>query len=201
MTKIQQGRYDQLLRRVADLKGPGSKVNDVLEELFPIFDVENRNAELALIGGWRLAMGSTVLPGVAANLRFGELRNPADSGYLIVPTRIWISPGSTQNVEWELIGEPALTEFTVTARVLDTRLGVTSSPVGQIRSSTQVAGAAGFGNFFLVTGTPFPFQDDGGICVLAPGSGIVFANTTVNTSLTLQFLWRERIAEPSELNF
>ena len=39
MSQLQQSRYDQLLRRVGDLKGPGSKVNDVLHELFPMFDL------------------------------------------------------------------------------------------------------------------------------------------------------------------
>lgn len=200
MTTIQQGRYDQLLRRVADLKGPGSKVNDVLEELFPTFDVEGRSAELMLLSGWRLAMGSTILPAVAANNRQAQLFNPAGSNALVVPTRIWISVSISQTIEWDVDGT-ALPDFFSTSRVRDTRLGVASRVAAQVRQRTQPGSIIGIGNAGLVTGTPWPYQDEGGLFVLAPGTGLTFSTTTVNSQMIVHFEWRERVAEPSELSF
>ena len=84
MTQLQQNRYDQLLRRVADLKGPGSKVNDVLTELFPMIDVENPPAELLVLMGSRIAIGSINQPAPGA-LLFEQhmLSNPVGSGAII----------------------------------------------------------------------------------------------------------------------
>jgi len=66
VTELQQNRYDQLLRRVGDLKGPGSKVNDVLQELFPTIDVENVPGELLFLMGTHIGLG--VLPSPAVSV-------------------------------------------------------------------------------------------------------------------------------------
>ncbi len=44
--ELQQNRYDQLIRRVGGIIGPGSKVVEALGELFPVIDVENVPGEL-----------------------------------------------------------------------------------------------------------------------------------------------------------
>ena len=81
MTEIQQGRYDALVRRVADLKGPGSKVNDMLEELFPVFDVEKLPSELYRLANIDLCFGGAGIAGVAAQsaaLTLGNKLNRAE---------------------------------------------------------------------------------------------------------------------------
>jgi len=200
MTEIQQNRYDQLVRRVANIVSPGSMVNDALNELFPVLEVETLNAELSLLTGWRLAFSSTSQVGLAANLNHSQLFNPAESGMLVVLERVDLRVGSAQTIEFAL-ASAGLTNFTANQALRDTRPGITTLPVAQCRDVQQVAGIAGFGRFSLLTGESFLFEDKRGLFVLAPGTGITFATTVVNVSMNITYLWRERVAESAELNF
>ena len=43
--------------------------------------------------------------------------------------------------------------------------------------------------------------DENGVCVLAPGTGLDIGIDDSGDTLSFSFYWRERVAEPSELNF
>lgn len=200
MTELQQNRYDQLIRRVGNIVSPGSMVNDALNELFPMIDVENLNAELSLLTGWRLAYGTVETVGVALNQNLIQLFNPADSGHLVVIERIDIRVPAAENVRYALSSTP-LTNFTANQERRDSREGVANSPIAQLRDVNQLGGIPNFGVVFVQTNVNFTMQDKRGLFVLAPNTGLTVANTIVNNNLQVSMQWRERIAEPAELNF
>lgn len=200
MSQLNQNRYDQLLTRVGDLKGPGSKVNDVLHELFPTLDVENVPIELLFLTGWRLGMGSLAIGPVVGDVPLVQLFNPAGSESFIVPTRIDISSDTSHLIRYAASNVTLPTQSTLEEQ-RDTRIGVSENTLGQVRATTQ-AGQIGATGQLRVTGAVNEnFQDGSGLFVLAPGTGVTFAGTTANSSLVVSFLWRERVAQPSELNF
>jgi len=200
VSEIQQNRYDQLLRRVADLKGPGSKVNDALTELFPMFDLENVPAELLLLGGWRTGLGSAQITGEVASISRVQLFNPAGSGHLVVVTRVDHASTVTNVVEMDTVNI-ALSISPGGANFRDTRMGVATTPVAQIRTQLDATGLAPTWVQRAASNVNFTIQDNNGIAVLAPGTGLVLAPNVVNVTFHCSFFWRERVAEPSELNF
>ncbi len=200
MTEIQQGRYDALLRRVADLKGPGSKVNDVLEELFPIFDVEQLPAELYRLANIDLCMGGGFVAGVVGQSGRGQVFNPAGSGKVITVTQAGLSHESVGIVRWGR-RDTALTNNLSTQIFRDTRHPLGNLPTGQIRAQTSAALANANGQTKSLARTPFTLEDENGIAVLTEGTGFEIGFDITNNDITFYFYWRERVAEPSEINF
>jgi len=203
VSTIQQGRYDALLRRVADLKGPGSKVNDVLEELFPMFDVENIPGELYILGLIDLCFGGGFVSSSASKSGRGQLFNPAGSGKILTITEAGISNSNTSIIRWGR-RDQELTSHLQTQLYRDTRkaaTGVLALPVGQIRSDDTLALANATGQVAITGQTPWVLKDPNGVAVLGPGTGFEIGTAAQQTSISFYFNWRERVAEPSELNF
>jgi len=175
-------------------------VNDSLNELFPMIDVETQNAELAFLATWRLAFGSTLQGALAANQNVSQIFNPVDSGMLVVLERVDILTNTDQNIEYALTTTP-LTNFTANVGFRDTRGVISSLPVTQLRDVQQPGSIATFGIIFALDLGTFTMEEKKGMFVLAPGTGLSFSTTTVNTSLNITYTWRERVAEPAELNF
>jgi len=198
VTELQQNRYDQLLRRVGDLKGPGSKVNDVLQELFPTLDVENVPGELLLLMGTRIGWGSTSKVPTAGKQAAIQLFNPADSGHLITISQFIFSASATTTFSWGLVSTTLATNTGI-PRLRDTRQGSNAQGVSQIRTSPDQV-SLNEGLIRILAHTSVTVGDDNSACVLAPGTGLtVIGGVDVNINLT--FFYRERIAEPSELSF
>ncbi len=200
MTEIQQGRYDALVRRVADLKGPGSKVNDMLEELFPVFDVENLPDELYRLANIDLCMGGGFVGQVAAEAPRGQIFNPAGSGKVLTVTSCGIGTTATAIVRWGN-RNTALTTHQQTQIFRDARHQLGNLPTGQIRSDSTVALANANGQTRLIANTPFHLTDENGLAVLTENTGFEIGIATLNQDLHFWFYWRERVAEPSETNF
>lgn len=198
MTELQQNRYDQLLRRVGDLKGPGSKVNDALTELFPMFDVENVPLELLLLSGTRICMGVTATTaGGGAFFGIHLLRNNAGSGVIarLIGVEVLMAAGivvagPTQN-SGTLSGQRAFVDGRV--------FGEGTSLVTMADNNSLVQGS----NFFQfrtnadLQGRLFP---PGGLAVISPGTSFSVGDGLPNVAVVVSWLWTERIAEPSELN-
>jgi len=198
MSELQTGRYDQLMRRVGDLKGPGSKVSEVLEEVFPVLELEGAPPELLALTGWRTAWQSTTRPAQGAMQSASQLRNPADSGVLVAITQFGIEANAANIVQVEvsttLFGTP------VSGLFRDSRFGVPRATIAQVSSVDGVA--VGGGLRLQMAGQVQQYiRDDNGICVLTPGTALNIGTTTNNVLLTVNYFWRERLAEPSEINF
>ena len=200
MTEIQQNRYDQLVRRVNNIVAPGSMVSDALSELFPVLELESLKTELQLLGKTRLAFGNTTLLASVGDLNHHQLFNPVDSGMLVVLERMDINSATSQLIEYGL-ATVALADFTANQAFRDTREGILQPVVAQARDVQQVGSIARFGAFRIIANTTFTMQDKQGLFLLAPGTGITFASVTANTVTNVTFQWRERVAQPAELNF
>ena len=198
MTELQQNRYDQLLRRVGDLKGAGSKVNDVLQELFPTLDVENVPGELLFLAGTKIGLCATSKAPTAGKKAAIQLFNPAASGQLITVSTMYISGSGNQFISWAL-SSTALATNTNIPRLRDSRSGTNQTGVVQLRTSPDAVSLSG-GIIQLLGTTTLQITDGNSICVLAPGTGFSIVGDTDDT-LSVSFFYRERIAEPSELNF
>jgi len=122
VTELQQNRYDQLLRRVGDLKGPGSKVNDVLQELFPTIDVENVPGELLFLMGTRIGWGGASKAAAAGKKAAIQLFNPIGSGQLVTVSTVIVTGNNTQIISWGL-STSALATNTGVPRLRDSRTG------------------------------------------------------------------------------
>jgi len=197
VTELQQNRYDQLLRRVGDLKGPGSKVNDVLQELFPTLDVENVPGELLLLMGTRIGWAATAKTPAAGKVAGIQLFNPLGSGHLISISSALISCSTTSTINWGTT-TTALATNTGIPKLRDTRSDGGSRGVAELRTSTDTATLSS-GSVLLLTNVTFKLDDENSFCVLEPGTGITFTSGG-DVAVRAAFFYRERIAEPSELN-
>lgn len=198
MTELQQNRYDQLLRRVGDLKGQGSKVNDVLQELFPTIDVENVPGELLFLMGTRIGWAATAKTPTVGKRAGIQLFNPAGSGQLITISSLLLSTGSSNVVTWGLV-IVALATNTGIPRLRDGRVGVGPSGVSQLRTSPDAVQPVS-GQVFLNSVSPLHLFDKNSVCVLAPGTGLSVVGS-IDQNFNAAFNYRERVAEPSELTF
>lgn len=200
MSEIQQNRYDQLLRRVADLKGPGSKVGWAIGDLLPVLDVETIPAELLLLSGSRQCWGNLQLAaGGAANFSICQLQNPVDSGAIIRIQHIYarsdfdrlINIGPTQNTLNQAQGVEAFVDSRVFGQ----------GTVAQIQgANNNLATGSTFLQFQVLADRGVHLQIPEGLAVLAPGGRIEVSVETANVQLFTSFVWIERPAQPSELN-
>jgi len=200
MTQLQQSRYDQLLRRVGDLKGPGSMVNDVLQELFPVIDVERVPGELLALSGTSLCLGSASVTGDALERPHIQLFNPVGSGKLVTVSRVIITCQEVLVIRWAIVSV-ALTTGIGTEVFRDSRINGTSRPTAQMRTDSLVAITDANGQFRLLANTPAYLEDKNSVAVLSPGFGLEVGTDTIASVLQTSFEWRERVAEPSELSF
>jgi len=198
VTELQQNRYDQLLRRVGDLKGPGSKVNDVLQELFPTIDVENVPGELLFLLGTRIGWGAAAKTPTAGKRAGIQLFNPAGSGYLVTISSVLISAAATGSLTFGTV-ETGLATDTGVPRIRDTRTGFSARGVAQLRTSPDQTSLVG-GIVRVLANVTLVLDDLNTVAVLSPGNGMsVISNVDQNFGVT--FFYRERVAEPSELTF
>lgn len=199
MGEIQQGRYDRLLRRTAAQVGPGSKVGNALEDLFPVLEVENTPSELLRAVGWKLGAGQSVrTPAVGARAAI-QLFNPAGSQHLIVLTKMLVGVRPFDRVNAGPSFD-ALVTASIAGQQRDTRDGVLSQTVGLIQREDNGL-VANLLNFLLPDATTIEISDSNDIAVLAPGTGWRLTTGNLNTELNVSFFYRERVAEPEELDF
>lgn len=199
-SELQQNRYDRLIRRVGGIIGVGSKVSEVLTELFPMIDVEGDRGELQLLSGTTLGMGTRIIVGAAGENAKIQLFNPVNSGQLVTITDVYISStvsqalfiGRTANV----LGTPVGTELS-----RDTRISLTNRPAGKIFSESSAGFTQADMILRILQDVTFHLFAQNDVMVLAPGTGMDVGTGTVNTLLSVTFLWRERTAESSELKF
>jgi len=200
MTELQQTRYDRLMRRVGGLLGPGSKVSEVLSEIFPTVDVERVPGELLYLSGTKVAYGGTTVSAAVALFSQVQIFNPVGSGKLLTVTRMVVSVTLSNEIRWD-VGGIALAASVGNQRVRDTRVSVDEIASGQIRTAQSAVVGNLTGVAFLEAADPFTLEDENGIAVLAPGSGLVVGTGGANVTIRVTYYWREREALDSELNF
>lgn len=199
-SELQQNRYDRLIRRVGGIIGIGSKVSEVLTELFPMIDVESDRGELQFLSGVTLGMGAHSLVGAAGEHAKIQLFNPVDSGKIVTVTDVAVSTTANQQIRMSRNTAP-LSSGIATGTARDTRQIVTDRTTAQIFAESSVPLVSGNILFRLLALTTQVLSPKNDVMILAPGTGISVGGTTVQTTITVTFFWRERAAETSELNF
>lgn len=196
--EVQQTRWDRVVRRVTGSVGPGSRVSESISELMPVMDIERVPAELLILGGTQVVMGSSRAGAVAATFPHVSVRNPLESGNILTISSVQLFSTASQLLNIAL-SENVL-PVAGTQEIRDGRRGVTSEPVGRSEiDNPLVVGPAG-GTLRLQALEPFLWFDPNGIAVLPPGISLIISANQVNTSLEAGWLWRERPAEESELS-
>ena len=198
--EIQQNRWDQLIRRVGGIIGPGSKVSETLNELFPVPDVERVPGELLFLGGTFLGFGGSSIGAAAGNFPKGMLFNPAESGMLGTVTTVYVTSTMTQPVRFGLTATELVAGIG-TQIVRDTRKGFFERPTLRISEEQSVTGGPGSAIINISANLSFKLSDPNGLFVLAPNTGVQFTGGAPASDLTVVFFWRERPAELSELQF
>ena len=197
--EIQQNRYDQVLRRVAGIIGPGSKVSQVITELFPMINVEDLPAELLRLGGTRLCFGGGFIASVVGEAPTAQLFNPAGSNALVTITRVDLGTQGTSGIRWGVV--PVERGSVISTQVFrDTRDVAPNRPIATVRQETAVALASGTMQSRFATNNNFTLLDQNDIAVLAPGTGFEIGLSQSDIGLAYGFFWRERPALESELN-
>ena len=196
---LQQARYDQLIRRVGALYGGGSKVTEVLAELFPVLDVENVPSELLALMDTRLCFGRTFTAAVVAEISRSQLFNPVGSGLIVTITRLFEVSDTSQVLEHGLL-TTAISAPSAVGGFRDSRFGIAGRPTAQLNVDNQAAAQPAIFRTRVGTTETYQWWDQNDIAVLEPGTGFVAVTTTVNTTLQVGYLWRERKVEPSELS-
>lgn len=196
-SEIQQNRYDQLIRRVGGLIGPGSKVSEVITELFPMIDVENVPGELLALMGTNLGWASSELLATPAVRNHHQIFNPVGSTMLIVVTRVTAFSSAASNFRFSnFLG--AQTTLAGNERRRDTRSGTLASLVAQQRTSQNAVSGGLDYRLRSVGSAETTIFDRNGLAVLFPGTGLTVTCQTLNLDSTVGFMWRERVFETSE---
>jgi len=196
---LQQARYDQLVRRVGGLYGGGSKVTEVLPEMFPVLELENTTPELLALSGWRTAWQSTERPASVGDTTRSQLSNPPNSGVIAAVTMLLISSDVTTVVGAE-VATVSIGGTPVRGLFRDGRFGVPRNTTLTVESVD--GGTVGGGLRLQLEGLKqFTLRDDNGIVVLSPGTRLTVGTLVFNQRLTVNYFWRERAALDSEINF
>ncbi len=197
--EIQQTRYDRLLRRVAGIIGPGSKVGEVLTELFPTIDVENVPSELLLLMGTRTAFGGGSITASAGESPKMGLFNPAGSNTIVTLTDVVAITGTNANViRWGL-NTNELGTIISTQQFTDTRNALNQLPVARVATESAVALANATGQTRVTINVPFYLRGKNDLAMLRPGIGFEIGCNATTSLIMVTFYWRERPMETSEL--
>jgi len=197
-SELQQNRYDRLIRRVGGIIGVGSKVSEVLTELFPMIDVEGDRGELQLLSGTVIGAGSALKLGDAGERARIQLFNPLGSGKITTITDVYIGTSTTQSIPVART-TIALAAGIGTQLARDTRQLIGNRPVSRMFTDSEVALADANLNFQVGDANSLHVRVENDVMILAPGNGITVGANLVATTIIVTFFWRERVAEQSEL--
>jgi len=164
-----------------------------------MFDVENMPAELLVLSGTRLCMGTVAIgAGGATFFTHTFLRNPGQSGMIarVVEVAAWSSV--VQTFHYGLTTNSAAASGN-TAFSDGRVFGEGTAVVTQGSNNSLVTGVTFFrkrhdANFDTVFSPPVAAG------VLSPGTAFMVSTDTDNAGLNVSFVWLERPAQPSELN-
>jgi len=206
-TPLQITRYDRVVRRLMNLVGQPSIVTGVLEDVFPIIDLENLQPDAWRWAGWNICAVGDFVGGGAGNTTRISLDNPPDSGHVIVLTKLIVASDLGQDLRGSL-ADVAARAPTAVANFRDTRTDPTTQvPVGQLFGEIAIAvppepevmrlpvsttGGVGAVGIHLI------LDVSDGVVVLGPGTQFRIRAFLPDSGITASFWWRERPLDPAE---
>jgi len=200
VSKIEVGRYSELLRRSLGMKGVVSVAEELSPEVSPTIELEAATQEWSFLKQVRevgAAGGHSPGAGLPATFR---LINPAGSGVLAVVTRIETANDTAGDSIIRMV-TPAQVALAIAEQtgVRDTRWETTGTQVSPL---TLTSGStAPFGGFLLssVRIGPNQFHVYDVPLMLAPDSSVDFGTSTINVVIRCSVAWHERGIQPLEL--
>ena len=206
-TPLQISRWDRLLRKLGNLVGEGAIATGVLEDVFPVLDVENLQTDSWRSAGWNMAQGANTVVAAAGQTPRIFLDNPPGSLKLVVVDQIFMFADAVTEVR---IGPNPLAAPRAAngpTLLFDMRYEVSSGGAAMDTPSTTTFGESSLGpvpndagRFSIQVANRMenvtPFK---GMAVLPPGRSLSVRGLTVAGTLTVTFFFRERVAEPAEL--
>ncbi len=182
-----------------NLVGEGALVTGVLEDVFPIVDLENLQPDSWRWAGWNLCAGTATRLSAAGQRPRAALNNPAGSGIMAVVTKMYVHVNTTQNFQLRF-GPIVIPTPTGTEAFRDTRTPGQLLPVCTIADDTGTAALGGtlIARLRAAANELNPYEVPDGICVLAPGQSFIMEGQTNATLIEPSLSWRERRLDPAE---
>lgn len=190
-------RLQQRLTRAFMITG-GAPSPQITPEITPVLEMGNMPVEDRWISGERIWSYQRTIAATAATCAEILIRNPADSGMLLIVRALVIDGSGVGNTFSIFPGN-----FTDLANVLlglnsprDTRLGTSKSSAIVSYDNLGAGGViTGAEYVAILQSTPyisFPY-------VISPGYGLYAAAQNINRAALMGFEWRERPASLGEL--
>jgi len=194
VSKIEIGRYSELLRRSLGMKGTVEVAGELSPEVSATIELEGPAPEWDFLKQVRGCRAANTLPGVVANTVHYRLRNPAGSGTLATIQALGLTPASVAELRINRgqIGGELLT-LLVTV-VPDTRWGAIGTTTTSLLFSGTNADASGPAGDLIATGaalanSQFLYRQP---VVLNPGDSLDWGIINTNVRLYTWISWIER---------
>lgn len=199
--QIQGGRWDTFLRRLLPIKDR-SIAPILASELVGQVVVQEWEPEFFKLRDEALGIAVANQVAVAAEFSHNKIRNPIDSGSLVVLEKIIIRPGAAALLEIVTSASLAAGFTDRPTGFRDLRSGALTAAgvtVAQVSSDSNVAQLGGLASalFDVASGVINELELT---FILPPGTELLVRVLTVNVGLATTFFWRERPAERSELD-
>jgi len=194
MSKIELGRYSELLRRALGMKGVVEVAGELSPEVSATWEIEADRAEWQFLKGVRLVTTGGGQGASVGNNFIGRLVNPAASGIIASISLVSLSADAISAYAFRFQAAPLGNLASVAeSGARDSRWGspgVSRSPL--VASST--VGALPTTGFLLHTVRAQANQEIKFTVplVMTPGSILLFSNTTVNVLTVFSIHWSER---------
>lgn len=194
--EIQVGRYNGILHKLLGMK-EGAPSPQLSGDVVPALILESERAEWAYLAGTKLMVGHASLAASVGNVGNVQCWVPSGSNVVVTIDRIYFGCVTSKEfyISWSTV---ALTTQSVAAS-RDSRNGI-GVIIGAAHVRYQFAAAP------LGTGSIMKFNAGSGFVammdvpfVITPGFGIIVSNTVQNSEMSVNFAYRERTLEPSEL--
>ncbi len=194
MSKIETGRYSELLRRALGMKGAVEVAGELSPEVSPTWQIEGNDIEWQFLKQVRVVSAAGGQGRVPAVNFIGQLVNPVGSGIIATIQLVSVSVASPSAIAFRFDDVAAAALATVEQNgPRDTRWGIPGTSISPlvVSSTTGALPTAGFlmhsVRVLNDTETRFtvPF-------VMAPNSTLFFSNTSTNILTVFSLHWHER---------
>ena len=196
MSKIELGRYSDLLRRALGMKGVQEVAGELSPEISAVWNVESDLPEWQFLKAVRLVSGAGGQGPVVGQNFTGRLRNPPDSGVIATVNHVSASPSLDSGFILRFRTVPLTGDFATLEQsgARDGRWGIPTTSISPLIVSSTTSATPQTGGFLLQTqltlaGTEFKF---GVPVVMPPGSTLMLSSSTQNLQVVFSFHWTER---------
>ncbi len=201
--EINAGRFNRALQKSLQLKG-GPPSAQLASEVMPILAFFRGAEDRSLESWYRFASWAQCVATVAAH-GVAQLRNPKTSGAIVVVERISFNNQTNADLitlsigtnDTDLLANSALALLDIRSQ---RRAGASAKSTNQ-SNATGIPIEFAFAAVGILLNQEFSFiTTENQEIVLAPGDELkVFGNSS-NSALNINFIWRERALEDSEVS-